>query len=131
MEPILWGRSFGAASALISHFIFPKLTEALIIESPFTSVPDVYRSIFPYCCIGRILACITHLSWRNDQIIHDVEVPILFVCGTNDTLTPIEMTRELYRRALLSSRKQLYEVIGGGHSPPLHTSDSNYWNKIY
>ena len=52
VEPILWGRSFGAAPALISHLKLPKLTEALIIESPFTSVPDVYRSFFPYCYIG-------------------------------------------------------------------------------
>ena len=65
VQTILWGKSFGCATAIVAKLSSTHVFENVVLESPFTNVPAVYRSLFP--CLGHILARITGLSWDNLQ----------------------------------------------------------------
>ena len=67
VETILWGKSFGCATSIVSHLKARYLHEKLILESPFTSVKDVFRSYVPCCCFNRIIASLVHIKWANKE----------------------------------------------------------------
>ena len=118
VETILYGKSFGCAMAIESYLQAPVgLHESVILESTFTSVPDVYLRILP-CKIGKFLRLhrLSKIGWRNDQRIGDITAPILFISGTKDRLTPNSMTYELHERATRSVRKHIYNVKNGKHT---------------
>ena len=55
VEALIWGKSFGCATAIQSLGLQPDLYDIAVLESPFTSVPAVFRSIVPFCGLGRLL----------------------------------------------------------------------------
>lgn len=65
VESILWGKSFGCATAIVTHLSKAYLHEQIVLESPFTSVPATFVNFLP-CGLGRLLGCITRIQWRND-----------------------------------------------------------------
>lgn len=99
------------------------------MESPFTSVPAVFRSLIPYCGLGRIMARITHIQWPNTERIEHVKAPTLFISGTKDNLTPNWMAHELFDLAKGCRRKEIYDVIDGKHSS-LYRTDREFWNRV-
>jgi len=105
------GRSIGSGPATDLAMKHPGLA-GLILESPFSSVDDAaanvwYSRYFPVRLMLR-----THFD--NLSKVSAVQVPLLIVSGTKDTLTPPSMAESIFARA--HQPKQLHLVAGAGHN---------------
>ena len=105
------GRSIGSGPATQLAVDNPGLG-GLILESPFSSIDDAARqmsitSVYPIHWMLR-----THFD--NLSKVGNVRVPLLVICGTEDTLTPVWMAKEIYARA--NQPKQLDLIPSAGHN---------------
>ncbi len=112
-EIIQMGRSLGGAVAI--DLASKDGAKALIVESTFTSLPDMARKILP-------IIPAKYLLWeqlRSVDKIKKYEGPLFLSHGTADTLIPFEQGKRLYD-ATASEKKVLYPIWNGGHNdfPP-------------
>jgi len=101
---IVFGRSLGGAVAIeLATRVDPV---GLIVESTFTSMEDVAHHLYPLLPAGLFL------KDRYDSIdkIAQITCPKLFLHGTQDTLLPIDMGRQLYEAA--TEPKEFIETPG-------------------
>ena len=89
---ILFGRSFGAATAIYGAINNPGMFDKIILEGAFTSFKDCVAHIAP-CKLGYLFACACKAQWRTIDIISQVKEPILFVSGDGDKIVPCWMSR--------------------------------------
>ena len=111
----VYGHSLGGALAvdLASTFPEPEPVAGVIIESTFTSIPDVVREM-RWGWLPGISLAVTQ-PFDSVSKIERVKAPLLVVHGTADGIVPHVMADELYRRAG-SSKKKLLKIEGGSHS---------------
>jgi uncharacterized protein len=106
-EVLLYGRSLGSAVAVDVASRHPH--RALLLVTPFTSLPDVADSRFPLLP--------TQLLMRNRfpsrSKIADCTQPLLIVHGTEDRLVPFAMGKELFEAA--NEPKRFVPVAGAHH----------------
>lgn len=105
---ILYGRSLGGAVAAQTALRRPA--QGLVLESTFTSMPEVARAVTRVPGIQWLIT--TDLDTR--AAVERLDVPLMIVHGTDDNLVPFEMGRELYE-ASASARKAFYPVEGARH----------------
>ncbi len=107
----MYGHSLGGAVA-IQLAIDNPAAGGLIVEAAFTSIADMARLIPKY----RIFPLELIVNERFDSLekVSRLQVPVLYIHGTDDKLVPPEMSRELYKRT--ASSKQLKLIPGGGHN---------------
>jgi uncharacterized protein len=84
----------------------------LILESPFTSVPEAAKAIWYLRAFP--LSLVVHNRFDNLSKIGSVHIPVFITVGTEDTLTPPEMSQALFQHA--NQPKQLYMVPGADHN---------------
>jgi len=140
---VVWGRSIGAAVAvrLAARGTEPAgaardgsagdpggapRVAGLILESPFTSVPDLLRQ-------GGHVALLTLSrfgTYRFDLAARmgRVEAPVLIVHGTDDEIAPFELGRRLYDMA--PGRKELAAIRGGGHNDLWALHEDEVWDAV-
>lgn len=114
---VVFGRSLGGAVA--TYLAARQKTGALIIESTFTSLPDIAASLYPYLPV-RWLA---KYSYNSLARISDVQAPVLVVHSPDDDLTPFTHGQALYAAA--SEPKRFLE-ISGNHNSGFLTSGATY-----
>lgn len=107
----IYGHSLGGAVA-IQLAVNNPAAGALIVEGAFTSIADLARRIPKYRIFP--IELIVHQRFDNMEKVSRLQVPVLYIHGTDDKLVPYDMSRELYQRT--SSSKQLKFIIGGGHN---------------
>ena len=132
-ELILWGKSFGVATAIYLAMHNGNMFDKYIFESGFTSAPDaIAHNVNRFtCCLGRLFASVTSISWRSIDRIQHLKQPILFATGTADTTVPGRMSKELCEAAVNSSHARLYEVEGAGHNRLwCHPKATDYWEQL-
>ena len=104
---VIYGKSLGGAVAVdLAAAVGPA---GLIVESSFTSVPDMARRHYPFVPRGVIRTRMDSLSK-----IGGVRCPKLFVHSTGDEVVPFELGRRLYEAA--PEPKRFYEIAGAGHN---------------
>ncbi len=110
---VIYGHSLGGAVAvdLASTLRFGADYGALILESTFTSVPDVSAAAGFWGSIGAML---TTLSFDSRDKIGKVDAPILMLHGGSDRTVPVELGRQLRDAAPTGTR--WVEIAGGPHS---------------
>jgi len=118
---IIFGRSLGSgiASALASQ----KKAGALILESSFTSLPDLGAEIYPLFPI-RILA---RYKYPTIDRLKNITSPILFIHSRNDEIIPFSHGEENYKMA--GKPKQFLE-ISGSHNDGFLVSGNYYYKRI-
>ncbi len=86
------GRSLGSAVAV--EVALKRKVQGLILLTPFTSIPDVGASLYPWAPV-RLLC-----RDRFDELSRagGVNVPVLILAGEKDDLAPPEMSRRLAGR---------------------------------
>lgn len=104
-EIIVFGRSLGGAVA--SHVAAGRDAAALILESTFTSLPDLGAKFFPYLPV-RLLA---RHRYDNMEHLQRVRCPVLVVHSPQDELIPFTHGRALYAAA--PEPKTFLEITGG------------------
>jgi fermentation-respiration switch protein FrsA (DUF1100 family) len=105
---LIYGESLG--SGVATQVAASREAGALILDAPFTSVPDVGKLIYPYLPVEHF----TIDRYESKRHISQVKAPILILHGTDDTVIPIEMGRALYH--LAPEPKEMIELKGAGHS---------------
>lgn len=108
---IFMGRSIGTGPATQLALEHPD-AGGLILESPFTSVPEAAKAIWYLRAFP--LSLFVHNRFDNLSKIGSVHVPLFITVGTEDTLTPPEMANALFRDA--NQPKHLYVVPGADHN---------------
>jgi fermentation-respiration switch protein FrsA (DUF1100 family) len=106
---VIWGESLGTAVA--SRLATEKPAAALVLESPFTSMLDMGRRIYPYLPVGLLL------KDRFDTLarIGGIRMPLLVVNGALDTLVPPAMGTRLLE-ASGAAAKALRTLPRSGHN---------------
>jgi fermentation-respiration switch protein FrsA (DUF1100 family) len=110
-DVIFMGRSIGTGPATQLAFEHPD-AGGLILESPFTSVPEAAKGIWYLRAFP--LSLFIHNRLDNLSKISSVHVPVFITVGTEDTLTPPEMATALFQHA--NQPRQLYLVPGADHN---------------
>ncbi len=100
---VIFGRSLGAsvASWLASEY----QPSALIVESSFTSIPDIAQDIYPWLPVRWL----SRLSHATRDYVRDVRCPILIIHSRDDEIIPFHHGEAIFEsanepRALLTIR---------------------------
>ena len=119
---VLFGRSLGAAVAAELAEGREALGErpaAVILESPFRSVPALAQRVYPFLP-ARWLARFSHDTERH---VRGVEAPLLVIHSRDDEIIPFAEGEAVYRAA--REPKRLLE-IRGGHNTGFLESEPDY-----
>lgn len=116
-EIVLFGRSLGASIA--AKLAGDTQPSALIIESAFTSAPDLAARYYWYLPV-RALA-----RFRYDTRSHVARVscPVLVAHSVNDEIVPVEHGRLLFEAA---SEPKTFLEMNGGHNDGFVVSGERY-----
>lgn len=114
---VYFGRSLGGAIA--AWLAVRRPPHALIVESAFTSVPDIGAEIYPWLPV-RSLA---RLRYATQESLRSVHVPVLVVHSREDEIIPFHHGVALHDAA--NAPKELLE-IRGGHNDGYWVSGDRY-----
>ena len=101
---VIYGRSLGAAVA--SYLAGARSPATLMIESAFTSVPDLAAKLYPIFPV-RWLA---RFEYDNLKRVAMLDCPVLIIHSADDNLIPIEHGRRLFQAA--AAPKAFVETMG-------------------
>jgi uncharacterized protein len=123
-EILIYGNSLGGAIAINLAAMQPEAM-GLIVESSFSSMTEMIkeRPIPPIFPVNLLL----HQKFDSITKINSLKIPLLFIHGKKDNVTPFRMTEELY--AIAPNPKKLVLIPEGGHfDSAMH--DQNYWYEV-
>jgi len=120
---VIWGESLGGAVA--ARLATERPASGLIIESAFTSTPDLAPAVVPWIPFVRHL-----MRSRFDTLaaVGQVTIPKLFIHGDADQLIPFEMGRQLHDAAPLP--KRFFTCPGRGHGSTYQPGDGDYLKAV-
>jgi fermentation-respiration switch protein FrsA (DUF1100 family) len=105
---ILFGRSLGAAVAVEMALRFES--RVLILETPFASIREMARSVFPLLPIAPLLQ--THYDVLDK--IRKISTPLLVLHGDRDEIVPFAQGKMVFDAA--PEPKKFYTIIGARHN---------------
>ena len=114
---IVCGRGLGGAVA--AWLAEQKPCKALILESTFTSMKDVFSEIFSFLPV----AWLCHFSYDTKAHLKNIHCPVLIVHSTQDDLIGFHHGKALYEQA---SRPKSFLPITGTHSMGFVTCRAAY-----
>ncbi len=105
---VIFGRSLGAAVA--AYLAHREEALALILETPFASIREMAKAVFPYLPIGPFL------STEYDVLanIKRVQQPVLVLHGDQDDIVPFVQGKMVFDAAL--EPKEFYTIRGAKHN---------------
>lgn len=108
---IVYGHSLGGAIAINLATQHPEAA-GLIVDSSFTSIAEVVNSRGQF----RLFPVDFILNQRFESIkkIKRLQMPVLFIHGTDDNVIPTNMSKQLYAAA--PKPKQLLIIPNAGHN---------------
>jgi len=101
---ILFGRSLGGAVA--TEMALRNNAGALIVESGFTSVPDLGTRYFPFFPVRLI----SRFEYSTINKVDKIDVPKLFIHSQDDEIIPYRHGKALYEKAV--QPKEFLEIQG-------------------
>jgi fermentation-respiration switch protein FrsA (DUF1100 family) len=115
-EIIIFGRSLGAAVA--ADLASRTRPAAVILESAFTSVPDLAAGIYPWLPV-RLLS---RYRYDNLRKVERIDRPLLVVHSRQDEIIPFAHGKQLFERA--HQPKQFLELNGDHNGAFLHSRNA-------
>lgn len=112
---IVMGRSLGAAIA--SYLATQHTPAALIVESAFTSIPDIGADVYPYLPV-KLLA---RFDYNTSNHLKSIDCPVLVVHSPSDDIIPYKHGQKLFEDA--KQPKQFLEITGSHNSGFLDTGE--------
>jgi fermentation-respiration switch protein FrsA (DUF1100 family) len=107
---VLMGRSLGGG---VVCDLAGDGCRALVLESTFTSLPDVGARIYPFLPVRYVMRS----RFNSLDKIRDYRGPLFVSHGDHDELIPLEFGRKLFDAAP-GERKEFFTVSHGGHNDP-------------
>jgi fermentation-respiration switch protein FrsA (DUF1100 family) len=102
---LIHGRSLGGAVATgLAH---EKGADGLILESTFTSVPAMARTVYPFLPTAQIC----RIKFDSLSRLPALKMPALFIHSREDEMIPFFMARQLYDA--YPGTKRFFELQGG------------------
>ena len=90
---ILYGESLGTGIA--TQIAQNKKFAGLILETPFTSMVDLAKNVYPYIPVSLLLKD----RYENDKKIKNINIPLLVMHGEKDQIVPFKMGKKIYEIA--------------------------------
>ena len=120
---VLFGRSLGAAVAAEMATRF--YSRGLILESPFVSIAEMARAIFPSITITPLL------QTRYDVIekVRRVKIPLLVLHGDADEVVPLEQGKRVFDAAL-PANKTFHAIVGANHNDTFIVGGETYFEVL-
>jgi len=103
-EIIFFGRSLGGA--IVAWLAQEHTPQALIMESTFTSVPDLAAHLYPYLPVRYL----SRFRYNTVDNLSRVSCPVLIVHSRDDEMIPFSHGRRLFEGA--SEPKKFLEIRG-------------------
>ena len=119
---ILFGRSLGAAVAAEMAIRFTSL--GLILESPFVSIREMARAIFPSLPIAWLL----RTRFDTMEKVRLVKTPILVLHGDRDATVPFSQGKKVFEVA--SQPKKFYRIVGATHNDTFVVGGEEYYGAL-
>ncbi|HSB62000.1 MAG TPA: alpha/beta hydrolase [Vicinamibacteria bacterium] len=119
---VLFGESLGSAVAL--ELALSRPCRALVLESPFTSIPDMAAVAFPVLPLRALV----RTRYDNLAKIARLGVPLLVLHGERDEVVPFEQGRRLFEAA--PEPKRFFAIPGAGHNDTYVTGGEAYWRAV-
>jgi hypothetical protein len=119
---VLFGESLG--SAVATRLATEVASRALVLESPFTSVPDMARAVYPFLPLWPFVRT------RYDTLskIGALRVPLLILHGERDEVVPFAQGRRVFEAA--PEPKRFYAIPGAGHNDTYLVGGDAYWRAL-
>jgi len=117
----VFGRSLGAAMA--AYIASGKKPGALILESAFTSVPDMAARLYPFFPV-RLLS---RFEYNTRKMLRSVSCPVLIIHSPDDEIIPFENGQLLYESA---QEPKDFLQLKGGHNEGFLISGRTYIDGI-
>lgn len=121
---VIFAKSLGSGVAV--ELATKNKFKGLILETPFSSIPAVARSHFPYNCFP--VKYITIDKFDNISKIEKIDCPIFFIHGTRDSIIDKRESEKLFAKANMP--KEIYLVEGADHNNIQDVAFPKYWDKI-
>jgi hypothetical protein len=111
---VLLGRSIGAAVATHLAMETPSQKQRLVLESAFTSFPELVRHLYPFLPARKLL----HTRFPVLERIKRYPGSLLISHGDADHLVPLKQGEKLYEHAERATVREFFLVEGGDHNSP-------------
>lgn len=105
-ELILYGYSLG--SGVATHLASQHPSAALILEAPYTSVPDVARDVYK-----AVPTFLMKNRYASKEKIGAITIPVLILHATDDQTIPFAQGKALFERA---NEPKQFTRLRGGHT---------------
>lgn len=108
-EIVVFGRSLGAAVAAHLAATAPRTPGALVVESAFTSAPDMAQRAYPILPARWL----TRFSYATRDHVARVDCPVLVIHSEHDEIVPFDLGRAVFAAAPEPKR---FLALSGGHN---------------
>jgi pimeloyl-ACP methyl ester carboxylesterase len=106
---IMWGHSLG--SGVAARMASEGRAAGLVLEAPYTSLPDVAARIYPYIPVHLLMLD----RFDTRALVDKITVPVLIFHSTDDPQIPFAMGRDL--ADALGKGATFVQLEGLGHYP--------------
>ena len=122
-EIVLLGESLGAAVA--AQLALDRPAGALILESAFTSIPDMAREAYPFLPpVGRLI----RTRYETVDKVRRLALPLLVLHGDRDDIVPAAQGRRVFEAA--GGPKRFVAIPGAGHNDTYAVGGDGYWAAV-
>jgi uncharacterized protein len=118
---VIFGRSLG--SAVAAELAMRKKAGALIIESGFTSIPDLGRKYYPHMPVSLI----TRFHYATIDKVSSLALPKLFIHSSEDEIIPYDQGMRLFEKA---AEPKEFLKLRGDHNEGFLLSGELYINGL-
>jgi uncharacterized protein len=118
---VVFGYSLGGAVAV--NLVLEEPVRALILESTFTSIRDMGRTVVPF-----LPSFVISPVYESLARMPEVRPPTLFIHGEQDEVVPVDMGRRLF--AAHPGPKQLLLIPKAGHTDVDLVGGQDYYQRI-
>lgn len=118
---VYFGRSLGGAIA--AHLAMKVMPAGVILESTFTSVPDLAAQLYSLLPVRLI----SRFSYNVKKYLESVSCPVLIVHSVDDEIIPVQHGRDLLATA---NEPREFLAIHGSHNEGFLLSRRDYMNGL-
>lgn len=119
---VLFGESLGSAVAL--QLAVEVEARGLVLESPFTSIPDMVRAVYPFLPLWPLI----RTRYDNVAKVARLRMPLLVLHGERDDVVPFAQGRRVFDAA--PEPKRFFAIPGAGHNDTYVVGGEAYWRAL-